>query len=192
MRPHDLLVSTLAGLCCRPGGFHIDPLRPVDKALITHGHSDHARPGHGAVLATQETLDFMRLRYGDDFAGATQAVRYGETLDIGGVTVSFHPAGHVLGSAQIRVAHNGLYCRHGCAECLGRCSEGLAVSTIMRYSYYFTGQGREKEAMGSYARLGAANGARCLGCSAPCDGACPYGVDIRANMLSAHGLLTLA
>jgi putative mRNA 3-end processing factor len=108
MRPHDLLVPTPAGLCCRPGGFHIDPLRPVDKALITHGHSDHARPGHGAVLATEETLDFMRLRYGDDFAGSTQVVRYGEPLDIGGVTVSFHPAGHVLGSAQIRLARNGL------------------------------------------------------------------------------------
>jgi putative mRNA 3-end processing factor len=108
MRPHDLLASTPAGLCCRPGEFHIDPLRPVDKALITHGHSDHARPGHGAVLATQETLDFMRLRYGDDFAGATQAVRYGEMLDVSGITVSFHPAGHVLGSAQIRVAHKGL------------------------------------------------------------------------------------
>jgi putative mRNA 3-end processing factor len=108
MRPHDLLVPTPAGLCCRPGGFHIDPLRPVDKALITHGHSDHARPGHGAVLATRETLDFMRLRYGDDFAGSTQVVRYGETLAVGGVTVSFHPAGHVLGSAQIRLAHHGL------------------------------------------------------------------------------------
>jgi predicted aldo/keto reductase-like oxidoreductase len=93
---------------------------------------------------------------------------------------------------EYRLAHNGLYCRHGCAECLGRCSEGLAVSTIMRYSYYFTGQGREKEAMGSYARLGQANGARCMGCNAPCDGACPYGIDIRANMLSAHELLTLA
>jgi putative mRNA 3-end processing factor len=108
MRPHDLLVPTPAGLCCPPGGFHVDPLRPVDKALITHGHSDHARPGHGAVLATQETLDFMRLRYGEDFAGTTQAVRYGETLTLGGVTVSFHPAGHVLGSAQIAVASNGL------------------------------------------------------------------------------------
>src|SRR5262245_56345887 len=108
MRPHDLLVPTPAGLCCRPGGFHIDPLRPLDRALITHGHSDHARPGHGAVLATQETLDFMRLRYGDDFAGTTQAVRYGEGLDLGGVAVSFHPAGHVLGSAQIRLAHKGL------------------------------------------------------------------------------------
>jgi putative mRNA 3-end processing factor len=108
MRPHDLLCPTPAGLCSPAGGFHIDPLRPVDRALITHGHSDHARPGHGAVLATQETLDLMRLRYGDDFAGTTQAVRYGERIDIGGVAVSFHPAGHVLGSAQIRVAANGL------------------------------------------------------------------------------------
>ena len=108
MRPHDLLVPAAAGLCCPPGGFHIDPLRPVAKALITHGHSDHARAGHGAVLATQETLDLMRLRYGDDFAGSTQAVRYGEPLTLGGVAVSFHPAGHVLGSAQIAVAQNGL------------------------------------------------------------------------------------
>jgi len=108
MRPHDLLVPTAAGLCCPPAGFHIDPLRPVEKALITHGHSDHARPGHGAVLATQETLDLMRLRYGDDFAGTTQAVRYGEPLAVGGVAVSFHSAGHVLGSAQIAVAQNGL------------------------------------------------------------------------------------
>jgi putative mRNA 3-end processing factor len=108
MRPHDLLVPTPAGLCCPPGGFHIDPLRPVEKALITHGHSDHARPGHGAVLATQETLDLMRLRHGDGFAGATQAVRYGEAVSLDDVTVTFHPAGHVLGSAQIAVAHNGL------------------------------------------------------------------------------------
>jgi putative mRNA 3-end processing factor len=95
-------------VCCRPGGFHIDPTRPVAKALITHGHSDHARAGHGAVLATQETLDIMRLRYGDDFAGRTQAVRYGETLTLDGAQVSFHPAGHVLGSAQIRVECNGM------------------------------------------------------------------------------------
>jgi putative mRNA 3-end processing factor len=108
MRPHDLLVSTPAGLCCRPGGFHIDPLRPVDRALITHGHSDHARSGHGAVLATRETLDLMRLRHGENFAGTSQAVRYGETVSLGGVAVSFHPAGHVLGSAQIRVAQDGL------------------------------------------------------------------------------------
>jgi len=108
MRADDLLALTPSGLCCRRGAFHIDPTRPVERALITHGHSDHARAGHASVLATQETLDIMRLRYGDDFAGATQAIRYGETLTLDGVDVSFHPAGHVLGSAQIKVAADGL------------------------------------------------------------------------------------
>jgi putative mRNA 3-end processing factor len=105
MRPHDILAPVAAGLCCKPGGFHIDPVRPVPRALITHGHSDHARAGHGMVLATQETLDIMRLRYGDGFAGRTQAVAYGETIRLGEVDVAFHPAGHVLGSAQIAVTH---------------------------------------------------------------------------------------
>ncbi|EKS28852.1 Ribonuclease TTHA0252 [Afipia felis] len=108
MRPQDILLPTAAGLCCKPGGFHIDPVRPVERALITHGHSDHARPGHGAVLATQETLDIMRLRYGDNFAGSTQVISYGEPLKLGKIEVSFHPAGHVLGSAQIAVDHGGL------------------------------------------------------------------------------------
>jgi putative mRNA 3-end processing factor len=107
MRAEDILVPTPSGVCCKQGGFYIDPTRAVERALITHGHSDHARPGHGSVLATQETLDIMRLRYGDDFAGSTQAIRYGETLTLGGVTVTFHPAGHVLGSAQICVECNG-------------------------------------------------------------------------------------
>ena len=113
MRPEDILMPTPAGLCCKPGGFHIDPTRIVERALITHAHSDHARAGHGAVLATRETLDLMRLRYGENFAGATQAIGYGESVTINGVTVTFHPAGHVLGSAQIAVEghdlkHNGL------------------------------------------------------------------------------------
>lgn len=103
MRPEDILLPTPAGVCCKRGGFHIDPTRPVDKAIITHGHSDHARAGHGAVLATQETLDIMRLRYGQNFAGTTQAIRYGEPVKLDGVTVTLHPAGHVLGSAQILV-----------------------------------------------------------------------------------------
>jgi putative mRNA 3-end processing factor len=107
MRPEDILVPTREGVCCKPGGFHIDPTRPVSKALITHGHSDHARAGHGKVLATQETLDIMRLRYGENFAGETQAIRYGETLALDGAKVSFHPAGHVLGSAQISVECKG-------------------------------------------------------------------------------------
>jgi putative mRNA 3-end processing factor len=108
MRPEDILVRTPAGLCCKRGGFHVDPTRPVDKAVITHGHSDHARAGHGAVLATRETLEIMRLRYGDNFAGTTQAIGYGETLTLGGARITLHPAGHVLGSAQVSVEHNGL------------------------------------------------------------------------------------
>jgi putative mRNA 3-end processing factor len=108
MRPDELLQPTPAGLYCPPGGFHIDPTRPVDKAVITHGHSDHARAGHGSVLATQETLDLMELRYGRGFAGSVQAVRYGDSLDLGGTEVSLHPAGHVLGSAQVAVARGSL------------------------------------------------------------------------------------
>jgi len=107
MRPEDILAPTREGVCCKPGGFHIDPTRPVERALITHGHSDHARAGHGKVLATQETLDIMRLRYGENFAGTTQAIRYGETITLDGAKVSFHPAGHVLGSAQISVECKG-------------------------------------------------------------------------------------
>jgi putative mRNA 3-end processing factor len=108
MRPEDILVPSPSGVCCKRGGFHIDPTRPVEKALITHGHSDHARAGHGAVLATQETLDIMRLRYGDSFAGTTQAIRYGESVTLDGARVTFAPAGHVLGSAQILVECSGL------------------------------------------------------------------------------------
>src|SRR5947209_8887449 len=107
MRAEDILKPTAAGLCSQIGGFHIDPVRPVEKALMTDGHSDHAGAGHGAVLATQETLDMMHLRYGENFAGAAQAIRYGEALKLGKTEVSFHPAGHVLGSAQICVAANG-------------------------------------------------------------------------------------
>src|SRR6202044_3397115 len=107
MRPQDILMPVPAGLCCKPGGFHIDPVRPVERALITHGHSDHARPGHGAVLATRETLDMMRLRYGDNFARSTQAIGYGEELRLGDVGIKFYPAGHVLGSAQIAVTCDG-------------------------------------------------------------------------------------
>src|SRR5712672_3574673 len=108
MRPEDLLTPMPSGLCCPAGGFHIDPTRPVERAVITHGHSDHARSGHGAVLATQETLDLMRLRYGEGFAGTTQAMRYGERIALGGIAVTMHPAGHVLGSAQVAVEREGL------------------------------------------------------------------------------------
>jgi len=108
MRSEDLLRPTPAGLYSPAGDFHIDPTRAVPRALITHGHSDHARAGHGSVLATRETLRIMAARYGDAFAGATQAVTLGETMAIGGTSVTFHPAGHVLGSAQIAVEKDGL------------------------------------------------------------------------------------
>jgi putative mRNA 3-end processing factor len=108
MRPEELLLPTASGLFCPPGDFHIDPTVPVKRALITHGHSDHARAGHGAVLATAETLKIMAARYGDDFAGRTEIAKLGETRTIGGTRVTFHPAGHVLGSAQIAVEANGL------------------------------------------------------------------------------------
>ena len=90
------------------GGFHIDPTRPVERAVITHAHSDHARAGHGAVLATRETLDLMQLRCGENFAGATQALAYGESVNLDGAKITLHPAGHVLGSAQVAVEANGL------------------------------------------------------------------------------------
>jgi len=114
MRAQDILLPAAAGLCCKPGGFYIDPVRPVERAVITHGHSDHARAGHGAVLATQETLDMMRLRYGENFAGSTQAIRYGEEIRLGDVKVKFHPAGHVLGSAQVAVT-----CKETCIVASG-------------------------------------------------------------------------
>ena len=70
MRPQDILMPVTAGLCCKPGGFHIDPVRPVERAVITHGHSDHARPATAPCSPRQETLDMMRLRYGDNFAAS--------------------------------------------------------------------------------------------------------------------------
>ena len=108
MRARDLLRPRPEGLYCPPGDFFIDPVRPVERALITHGHSDHARSGHASVLATLQTLDIMAIRYGDGFAGATQGAALGETTDLNGVKVTFHPAGHVLGSAQICVENNGI------------------------------------------------------------------------------------
>ncbi|MDO1581410.1 ligase-associated DNA damage response exonuclease [Rhizobium oryzicola] len=108
MKPEALLHPMPAGLYCPVGDFYIDPVRPVSRALVTHGHSDHARAGHGHVLATRQTLEIMALRYGVDFAGSTQAAGWGEVIDVSGVSVSFHPAGHVLGSAQIAIEKDGL------------------------------------------------------------------------------------
>jgi putative mRNA 3-end processing factor len=92
------------GIYVRPADAWIDPSRPKPKALITHGHGDHARGGHGAVLATAETLAIMEVRYGPQ---SGQAIAYGESIRVGDVAVSYVPAGHVLGSAQIVLEHEG-------------------------------------------------------------------------------------
>jgi putative mRNA 3-end processing factor len=108
IRPADLLCPKPEGLYCAPGDFFIDPTRPVPRAVITHGHSDHARAGHGAVLATPETLAIMAERYGEGFAGSTEAARYGAPVVRDDVEVTLVPAGHVLGSAQAVVRWKGL------------------------------------------------------------------------------------
>ncbi len=99
--PQTWLRVTDRGLYCEPGDFHVDPARPVERAVVTHGHADHARPGHGAVLATPATLAIMAERYGEAAAGpGRQALDHGERLDVNGVDLRLVPAGHVLGSAQ--------------------------------------------------------------------------------------------
>ena len=106
--PETWLKVTPAGLLCEPGGFYIDPVAPVDRAVITHAHADHARPGNRAVLATAETLGVMRVRMGERAAGdAQQTVEFGERLRLNDVTVWLEPAGHVLGSAQVAMEWRG-------------------------------------------------------------------------------------
>ena len=100
----DLIVATDRGLYCAAGDFHIDPWRPVARAVITHGHSDHARFGSAVYICHQDTAPILRKRLGEV---AIETAAYGEILTRDGVELSLHPAGHVLGSAQVRVAHHG-------------------------------------------------------------------------------------
>src|SRR5579864_251562 len=106
-RPESWIRTTPSGLYCEPGDFHVDPVQPVARAVITHGHSDHARPGHERVLATQETIAIMRHRYGEDAGRSLQAARYGEEVRVGEVSVRLLPAGHILGSAQAVIDYHG-------------------------------------------------------------------------------------
>ncbi len=100
----DLIVQRPEGLYCPPGDFYIDPWRPVDRAVITHAHADHARMGHGHYLASAPSEGVLRARLGDI---TLQTLPYGQVIDHHGVRLSLHPAGHVLGSAQVRVEHAG-------------------------------------------------------------------------------------
>jgi putative mRNA 3-end processing factor len=96
-----LLTETSSGLWCAAGRFHIDPWEPVDRAVITHAHGDHARPGSAAYLCAAPAATLLRHRFGAD--AVIESVPYGEVLAVGDVRLSFRPAGHVLGSAQIRI-----------------------------------------------------------------------------------------
>ena len=99
-----LIEFTDKGLFCRQGNFYIDPWKPVEHAVITHGHSDHARAGSQAYLCHRQSLPILQLRLGPN---AYQTTEWGENIYMNGVQVSLHPAGHVIGSSQIRVEYNG-------------------------------------------------------------------------------------
>ncbi|NPC57146.1 ligase-associated DNA damage response exonuclease [Caenimonas soli] len=100
----DLIVQRPEGLYCPPGDFYIDPWRPVARAVITHAHSDHARIGNGHYLAAQQAEGVLRTRLGEI---DLQTLPYGERIVHNGIGLSLHPAGHVLGSAQVRLEHGG-------------------------------------------------------------------------------------
>jgi len=100
-----LLTFTKKGIYCQQADVYIDPWKPVAKALITHGHSDHARPGHQNYLATESAAPVIRYRLGRKIK--LQTIAFGKVMTINGVRFSFHPAGHILGSAQIRVEYKG-------------------------------------------------------------------------------------
>jgi len=105
--PERWLRKTGRGLYCVPGDFYVDPNGPVDRAVITHGHADHARAGHDSVLTTAPTAAIMRARFGAGAAGSYDCADYGETRRFGDVAVGLVPAGHVLGSAQVVIEHAG-------------------------------------------------------------------------------------
>jgi putative mRNA 3-end processing factor len=100
----DMVVARKEGLYCVPGQFYIDPWRPVERAVITHAHADHARVGHGSYLATRAGENVLRARLGEI---SLDTLAYGDTVVHNGVTISLHPAGHVLGSAQVRMEYKG-------------------------------------------------------------------------------------
>lgn len=95
------------GLYCSAGDFYIDPVRPVARAVITHGHSDHARAGHGHIIATPETLAIMATRYGENFTLLREPLETGRERVVGTTSLMLMPAGHILGSAQAVLEHDG-------------------------------------------------------------------------------------
>lgn len=107
IHPREWMEVRPEGLYCKAGDFFIDPLRPAPKAVITHGHSDHARPGHAKAIATPDTLTIMACRYGEGFTGKRVELPYGQAIHLGEARVTLHPAGHILGSAQVLIEYGG-------------------------------------------------------------------------------------
>ena len=96
---HNLFISSIDA--------YIDPKRPVDKAIITHAHADHAKPNHNNVLATEDTINIMKIRYGNECAKNFQILKYGERIYVDGIYITLYPAGHILGSAQVLLEKKG-------------------------------------------------------------------------------------
>ena len=157
--PETWLKVLPEGLFCEPGGFFIDPPGPVGRAIITHAHADHARPGHGAVLASPETMALMDVRMGEGRSGASrQVLEYGETVGIDGVRVWLQPAGHVLGSAQVamewqgsRAVVSGDYKRVADPTCRG--FEPIACDVFVTEATFGLPVFRHPPALGEAARL---------------------------------------
>jgi putative mRNA 3-end processing factor len=107
INPRDWMEVRPEGLYCKAGGFFIDPIRPVPQAVITHGHSDHARSGHAQVIATPDTLAIMACRYGGDFTAKRVELPYGQAINPADARVTLYPAGHILGAAQVLIEYGG-------------------------------------------------------------------------------------
>ncbi len=158
----------------------VDEIRPfVDKHGLTTNEELRAASLQWVLRNKNMHTACMGL---SDFEGLD---RY---LPLSGTKLSANGASFL---EQYARAYGHQYCRHACTACAGSCPHKLPVSTIMRYSYYFSMQKREKHAMGKYAKLGGQNGARCRDCAAPCLGTCPHGVDVRRSLLAAHDMLSL-
>ena len=138
----DLVVARPEGLYCPAGNFHIDPWRPVERAVITHAHADHARVGHLHYLAATPSAGVLRVRLGDI---DLQLLTYGQRLQINGVTISLHPAGHVLGSSQLRIEHRGRvwvasgdYFVSGCGDGPGDANPTCTPFEVVRCDCFIT------------------------------------------------------
>lgn len=172
-----------------PGVLHFDTFDPENMTeeqaqfAERYGLRSNEQLRHGSIQFVLQNPDAHTVCVSlNDFDNIDRVV------SLSGTSLSESDRQMLDGMAR---ATDSLYCRHGCVECAGSCPKEVPVSRIMRYAYYFEGQGREKHAMSRYAALGGANGSACAGCTAPCSGACPHGFRIQTQLSKAHSMLTL-